>query len=322
VGVATADPRGSLTNSEIAGSGWPSSLLWEPQGDILVEEQNRWVRYRYRASGITNEGTAPLPSPVWNVALSSDGSLLAYEPIQPVNGGYTSALEVFVERTDGSNRRKVAKGSLAGWAPNGQLLVWPHAIPSATQAGSLEAIDVETNHIRPLLFSGHRVAMFADALRAELGAPIFSHDGRWMAAQAALIWPKGKSKGFTAIVIARGSDGAPVRVLESDYHISMLGWSPTSDQLAYTTSGFPFPHQLIVVSAPDAKPDVLFASPEHFDWFTWSPDGRWILIDDEHLGISGAWLVLSIQGGPPTPRPRLGGEPMWCCPAGQFIQAY
>ena len=61
---------------------------------------------------------------------------------------------------------------------------------------------------------------------------------------------------------------------------------------------------------------------EHFDWITWPPDDRWMLVDNEHHG---EWELLRLTGHRPTALlggasvptrrlPRLGGMPLWCCP--------
>lgn len=102
----------------------------------------------------------------------------------------------------------------------------------------------------------------------------------------------------------------------------MFAWSPQGHQLVYTTSGFPAPHELYLVSSPRARTRRILSQADHFDWVTWSPDNRWLLIDNEHQG---AWELVRLAGhrevrplagdAVPTRRlPRLGGMPLWCCP--------
>jgi hypothetical protein len=104
-----------------------------------------------------------------------------------------------------------------------------------------------------------------------------------VASEDALIgakWPK-RAKITSAVVLAR-ADGRPIRLISSRYIISMFAWSPVGHRLAYTTSGFPSPHQLLVVDRPTANPKPLFVTVRHFDWVTWSLDARRLLVDDEH----------------------------------------
>jgi Tol biopolymer transport system component len=96
----------------------------------------------------------------------------------------------------------------------------------------------------------------------------------------------------------------------------MFAWSPVGHRLAYTTSGFPSPHQLFVLDTPAARPRPLFVTVRHFDWVTWSPDARRLLVDDEHKN---RWLLLSTTGRRSARvLPRFGGRPLWCCPLNAF----
>jgi hypothetical protein len=103
--------------------------------------------------------------------------------------------------------------------------------------------------------------------------------------------------GIRAIVIAT-KGGRIVRFITSTDLIWMFAWSPHGHELAYTTSG----------------------------WVTWSPDDRWLLFDNEDLG---EWDLFRLVGHRqvrlldaatvPTRRlPRLGGQPLWCCPQERY----
>jgi Tol biopolymer transport system component len=110
-------------------------------------------------------------------------------------------------------------------------------------------------------------------------------------------------------------DGKIVRLLRSRYEISMLALSATGQRLAYTTSGFPAPHELFVVDRPEAQPRRIFTAARHFDWITWSATGRWLLLDDEHAG---KWQLFDASAGTVRSLPRLVGRPLWCCPQNKF----
>lgn len=54
----------------------------------------------------------------------------------------------------------------------------------------------------------------------------------------------------------------------------------------------------------------------HFDWVSWAPDSRRLLLDDP---VENLWWLTPAQ---PTYTfiisPRLGGRPLWCCPVNPY----
>jgi hypothetical protein len=309
IGVATAAAGGRLARAEVHGSGLGWEARWLRPGQVLVERPagagppSGWLRYRYAHGRLGLAGRIPLPSPVGNWDRSPDGSLVAFQPVRRArNLGLVSTDRIVVQRADGSARRQVAIGTLAGWTPAGRLLYWPG--PAPANGGTLLALDLASGARTPLL-SGAWVAALAERRRASLLRPVFSADGRYLAARASVVGGPGE-----AIVLAR-ADGSPIRLLTSPYHISMFAWSPTGHRLAWTTSGSPVPHQLLVVDGPTARPRLVFEQDLHVDWVTWSPDGRWLLVDNPPIG---AWTVLGSATAERLELPRLGGRPLWCCP--------
>jgi dipeptidyl aminopeptidase/acylaminoacyl peptidase len=308
IGVATATTSRQLATAEVHGSGWGGNARWLRPGQVLVERPARagrpagWLLYRYAQGRLGLAGRFPLPSPVGNWAISPDGSLVAFQPVRRAkNLGLVSTDRILVQRADGSARRQVAAGTLAGWTPAGRLLYWPG--PTPANAGTLLALDLATGTRTPLV-SGARVAALAGRRRASLLRPVFSADRRYLAARAFIAGVGG------ALLLAR-ADGTPIRLLTSPYDISMFAWSAAGHRLAYTTSGAPVPHQLLLIDQPTARPRLAFEQGSHFDWVTWSPDGRWLLVDNEAFG---AWTVLSATTAKQIELPRLGGRPLWCCP--------
>jgi hypothetical protein len=221
---------------------------------------------------------------------------------------------VYVERADGFGRHRVAGGLLRGWAPDGHLVLFT-GDNGDFASGSFRTLDLRSGRERTVLSSAG-VAAFAHR-PAQLGGMAFSADGRYVAARVVF----GRLHfGLWGVVIAR-TDGRIVRLVTTKDVISMLAWSSHGHKLAYTTSGFPAPHELYVLSSPHAAAHRILSQVEHFDWVSWSPDGRWLLIDNEHQH---AWLLLRLTGhrqaqvdrGASVPArrlPRLGGMPLWCC---------
>jgi hypothetical protein len=227
----------------------------------------------------------------------------------------TPGRAVFVERTDGSDRRRVGSGLLRGWTPDGRLVLFTGPNRDFAE-GTFMTRNLRSGRTHPVL-SSRQVSAFAHR-PAQLGALAYSADGRYVAARVIL---RARGAGLWGVIIAR-ANGRLVRILTSKDAISMLAWSPRRHELAYTTSGFPIPHELYVVSSPQARSRRILSQVPHFDWVTWSPDGRWLLIDNEHRN---AWQLLRITGdrearflgGASVPSrllTRFGGMPLWCCP--------
>lgn len=298
-GVVTGVPRGPLEKIEVherrlggfGGAEWLSpSMIAVPRPAPPLRPP---LLFRYDGE-LERRGSAPIPGGA-AYAWSPRRGLFAYEPAIPCSPKqrslykcYRASGKLFVAREDGRDKREVSAGHLMGWTADGRIgffRSYQRAIPRAFDLGS-----GKTGPILP-------------GWKLEL--PIWSPDRRFVAAVAG-----------AGIVIAR-SDGTIVQTIPSRLVISMIAWAPVGRRLAFTTSGFPDPHQLFVVDQPSARPRVLYdSSHDHFDWITWSPDGKRILVDDENRS---RWLLLRAdRSGKRRSLPRLGGRPLWCCPLNSF----
>jgi hypothetical protein len=271
--------------------------------------------FRLAAGKLVREGPSPLPALDTQQEWSPDGRLVASKRIEPCEPNqrprwrcYRQADDVYLQAADGSDRRVVWEGYLDSWTPDGRLIV------TAGGAHRYLVFDPRTGRTT-IPLSRQRAASAAGVKRASLlEPPRWSADGRYLAAMVAGQWPKSANV-FHALVIA-SADGNPVRVVTSPYVISMFAWSPRGHRLAWTTSGFPTPHELFVLDDPNGTPRRLFAADRHFDWISWSPEGRRLLLDDENAG---RWLLLTTAGRRSVERhPRLGGRPYWCCPVNAY----
>jgi hypothetical protein len=272
---------------------------WIDRGRIVVPRNAPPMRspllFRYREGGLHRIGEASLPAGSL-LAWSVDRSRAAWEPPKPCRPKqrslydcYRSSGEIFVGRSDGAHERKVGLGHLMGWTADGRL-----AFFRSYQRATPEALDLRTRKTGRVLpgWKG--------------GLPIWSFNRRYAA---------GTDNGLRVL----RADGTILQTITSRFTISMFAWSPTADRLAYTTSGFPDPHELFVLDSPTAKPRLLYATgADHFDWVTWSPDGKWLLLDEEHHD---RWLLLRAdRSRTRRPLPRLGGRPLWCCPVNAWTQ--
>lgn len=187
--------------------------------------------------------------------------------------------------------------------------------------GLFTTVDVSSGAQRPLISSAG-VARWTGASDAELVDLAFSADGAYVAVMAILDGGARRRLplGAQRVIVIAHRNGTIARVVTSPAVISMLAWSPAGRQLAYTTSGFPSPHQVFLLRNPEASPRAIFTQVAHFDWITWSPDAKWLLVDDE---ATNSWNLLRV----PRPRSqriairrtsRLGGSPIWCCPENHY----
>jgi hypothetical protein len=303
-GVATGVLNDELHKVEIRrrGLGGFGGAEWLDSRSIVVARPapplRRPLIYHYDQE-LEKEGDAPVPGGA-NYDWSPQQHLFAYEPIRACSRGQRSTFacyrgtgQLYVVGRHGSGLRRVRRGHLMGWTADGRVAFFP-----SLQRATMRALDVETGRIGPIL-AGWKPA---------LPLPAWSPDRRYVATVAE-----------PGVLVAR-ADGRVVQEISSKLVISMLAWSPVANRLAFTTSGFPDPHQLFVVDRPGNKPRLLYATGEmHFDWVTWSPDGRWLLLDEEHMN---RWLLLRTdRSGGRRSLPRLGGRPLWCCPTNAYLDS-
>jgi hypothetical protein len=300
-GVAEGLVEGNLTKVELgdASLGAFGGATWIDGGRIVVPREGRPFKppllFQYRRGRLHRVGETEI-RPGSSLAWSVDRRRLAFEPPMPCRPKqrdlydcYRGSGQLFVARSDGSEARKVGRGHLMGWTPDGRL-----AFFRSYHRATPEALDPGTGATGPVL-TGWRG-----------GLPVWSGDRRFVAGT------------YNVLRILR-ADGRRVRTIASPVGISIFTWAPVGHRLAWTTSGLPDPHELFVLDNPQGRPRLLYKTgADHFDWVTWSPDGKWLLLDEEHHD---RWLLIRADG--PRERrvlPRLGGRPIWCCPVSPWTQ--
>ena len=321
-GVAVNLGRADEQKLEVRSPGLGSfdGAEWIGERRILVAREPPPFRpaliFRLGRGKLVREGPSPLPPLDTQQEYSPDAKLIASEAVEPCEPNqqprwkcYRQTSAVYVQAADGSGRRQVAEGHFNTWSPDGRLLV-----TDESWNAPYEALDVQSG-ARSHPLSRERVAAEFDLDKLRLGPPRWSADGRYLAAYVGAQWPM-RPQVSAAILIAQ-SDGRPIRLITSPYVVSMFAWSPDGHRLAWTTSGFPDPHELFVLDGPESERRRLFATgARHFDWITWAPDGRSLLLDDENGDL---WRLIQVDGtaGQQT-FPRLGGRPLWCCPVNAY----
>jgi dipeptidyl aminopeptidase/acylaminoacyl peptidase len=306
-GVASGLLRERPPRAEIRSRayGWFTGAEWLDRGRILVHRSAPPLRppaiFRFRDGKLEHAGTAPFTSGSL-YAWSPDWSRLAWEPPAPCRRGqrslfrcYRGSGRVYLADGDGRHARFRVHASLGGWTRDGRLVVYRTRRDHA--AGRAVLLDLR---------SGRRASRTRYWVAEQ---PLASADGRYLVQRRA-------ARRRTVVEIST-RDGRVVQRASTPYIVSMLAWSPRGHRLAYTTSGFPDPHELYVIDAPGRRPRRIFATgAPHFDWVTWSPDGRWLLLDGDQAG---GWRLFSARTGRQVRvLPRLGGVPFWCCPQGRY----
>ena len=114
--------------------GWFGGVEWIAGRRILVPRKAPPIRrplvFAWRDGEIRRSGVSPVPAPSPGEAWSPDGRWIASEPVEPCKRRqrrlwecYRGSGEVYVQRADGSPRRRVALGHFDDWTPDGRLLI-------------------------------------------------------------------------------------------------------------------------------------------------------------------------------------------------------
>jgi len=302
-GVVSGLASGGLRKAEVRSRkyGWFSGAEWLDRGRILVHRRappmRRPALYRVVDGKLERAGLAPFVS--GSAYAWSPDQRLAIEPPAPCEPRQASLFECYRGSgrisVTGPSQRIELKGTGPDWRRDGRLVFY--RTQGDLDRGRAIILDIATGHTE-------RRARYW--LNEE---PLASPDGRYLADRTGI--PNGSG------VVISDANGQTVRTFPTPYIVSTVAWSPRSDRLAYTTSGFPDPHELFLIDLPGGERRRIFVSgAPHFDWITWSPDGKWLLLDGDQAG---GWRLFFAATGEQVRRfPRLGGRPLWCCPVNKY----
>ncbi|HET6762212.1 MAG TPA: hypothetical protein VFH27_01040 [Longimicrobiaceae bacterium] len=222
----------------------------------------------------------------------------------PQNGG---PVGIFLSELDGSEQRRIAPGTDNLYTRQG--LAW--------SADGRQLVFARANRLQ-ILVPGEPERTVAQLSGWTVGEPRVTRDGAWIyfahsgsSAQpkgiyrvrmdgseltpVASYWPEympspSPDGRYLAFVSERTPCGMAscVRILDvaaghdTDFFIygTHVAWSPVANRVAVGSD------TRVVIAAPDGSIErVLMEGSFRMHWMEWSPDGRWLIVSDEHLTL-------------------------------------
>ena len=273
--------------------------LWDPAhaGGVLL------VPYagEYRAEAFTPSDKELLSVGSWRIddgafaAFSPDGRWIAETPFDRRDHLRTGTIRVIDRRTgEGRVFRVGDELTVGGFSLDGEIVAAPW------DGGPPVLLDPVSGEVTGTLPPS-----------VEKAAPsmmTWSPDGRAIAASICC--------DRSRIVIADASGAVMANVVVGHRNVSIPTWSPDGTRVAVVVRslerGGHRTADLIVVDAETGGTSVVDDRVSDMFWASWSPDGRWLLLDD---WTRDQWLFLAADGGQRMAYPRLGGMARWCCPS-------
>jgi hypothetical protein len=224
---------------------------------------------------------------------SLDGRSIAFTPVDRSGRPRRRVLRL-VDRTTGITRTVPSSGlAPLTWTPGHELLAAPW------RGGHIVRWDPLTGASSP----------FGPG---DLSDVVWDADGRTFASAIG-----GRVGGADGVVVIGEASGKVItRVPVGRRWVETPTWSPDGMRIAFIVRGpGPRGHRRASLHVYDlaTRTDSVVANPvSDAFWAAWSPDGRWLLLDD---WTRDRWLFVAADGHTRLPYPWLGHFPRWCCPS-------
>ena len=309
---------------------------WSPDGSLVAAErfmpgEGGTALFLLRADGssvrLTRVDTF-LDGYVW----SPDGRYLAYGEVvsgaTAAAGGLTgvgAVGDVHLYDVRAATDLVIGPGTHPAFSPDGTHLGFAHL------AGAIASADLTglAGAKAPERFPTQMLVNLADLTRIStaiaprgmglIGGPQYSSDGKLIAYAAIENGPVLEAEQI--VYIQEAVSGAPPKLFALGktgalHHVADLRWSPTSLTLAYTIiNAQPHHHWLYAIDARSGERRELFDSQQHFLDYSWSPDGKTILLQ---VDDGDEWLYFRPDHAGPVGSVTPGGwRPEWCACGGR-----
>jgi WD40 repeat protein len=324
------DGTGRTAVTTDGASGGYAGGRWSPNGALIAAERYVpgeggtalfLIRPDTPAIRLTRVDTF-LDGFVW----SPDSRYLAYGEVisgaTAAAGGLTvigAVGNVHLFDTKTSTDMVVGPGTHPAFTPDGMHLGYAH-ISGAIASADLSVLSAGP----PARFPTQFLVNLADLTRFStaiaprgmglIGGPVYSSDGKLVAYAAIENGPILEAEQI--VYIQEALPGAPPKLYALGktgalHHVADMRWSPTADVLAYAIiNAQPHHHWLYAIDARAGERRELFDSPRHFLDFTWSPDGKTILLQ---VDDGDEWFYFTSDRAGPIGSVMPGGwRPEWC----------
>lgn len=253
-----------------------ATVTWLVVGRALGPGPGEPAAVAYDFSRLTRE-QARCNSP----SLSPDGRLLVYSRRDHDNW------DLFLRALDSEESTNLTAGSAAddrqpAFSPDGRRI----AFRSERDGGGIFVMDLAGNSVRRVADFGYHPSWAPDGKRLVFSSDTFAEPEDGPARRASVL--------FVAEL-----DSNTVRALTSAevvWDAVQPAWSPHGDRIAFWGSGPDGKRDLWTVSASEASPENLRATPvtsdEWIDWSpAWSPDGRYLYFSSDRDGAMNIWRI-------------------------------
>jgi hypothetical protein len=291
-GIVTS--RGAV-NGYLSGSGGsPLFASWDP-GDptrILAGRVGSRDLVRFGVSGTSLQRLDSWRRTPYleMVQYSADGRYIAWK----TSGGS----DLHIRDLSGGGTRSISgpRGYLAGWTPSADVII-------SGRHGRYLTLDPRTGRSSRLFAEKRSASSLPHGWHgASIGTMSWSTDGRFFS--VVLSSHRGRRSGV-AVGTADGRIRDVVRLGRGTLYVPT--WSPSRDAFAYLVSGDTSWRAGVFDVTTGLRTTV---ATDLSSWWppAWSPDGRWLLIDDQQHQ---RWVFAASDGSGTRTYAELGSYPRW-----------